>query len=378
MDVSLAGGPLARGGLGLAVEDRELHAAVIDARGLVRYRYSTVIDVAEEPLGSFARSAGRVVETCRSAAAELGLDTGAVHLAVPGEIDATTNRILRAPRLGWADLPASALLVTEGADGGGSPVLVDEAAAAAHAELVVSPHPPSDFVYLHGTTGGIAGVLVLDGRVHAGASGSSRDLGHVVVDPAGLPCPCGNQGCLTQQAGPATILVDDARTDPTAPGARVLSLIADLESGQLRALRTVAEAGMYLGVALGAVARIVDPVVAVVGGAYRALLPWFLPTLRATLEVHAPSSALVRDGAIIASHVAEDAPLLGAALLSAGVPARRSPDQAPVRSAIHRPGSRTTGSSASLAAPVSTDHRPASEPRTSTGLHSPPYTRRRS
>ena len=50
---------------------------------------------------------------------------------------------------------------------------------------------------------GIGGGLVLDGRVQVGAAGFAGEIGHMVVDPAGPPCPCGRRGCWERFASGA-------------------------------------------------------------------------------------------------------------------------------------------------------------------------------
>ena len=42
---------------------------------------------------------------------------------------------------------------------------------------------------------GIGGGLIVDGRVQVGGHGFAGEIGHMVVDPAGPPCPCGRRGC---------------------------------------------------------------------------------------------------------------------------------------------------------------------------------------
>lgn len=51
---------------------------------------------------------------------------------------------------------------------------------------------------------GIGGGLILDGGIVPSATGNACHIGHVVVNFASVPCPCGSRGCLEQYAaGPA-------------------------------------------------------------------------------------------------------------------------------------------------------------------------------
>lgn len=49
---------------------------------------------------------------------------------------------------------------------------------------------------------GIGAGIVMDGKLFTGAHGFSGELAHVQVIPDGLPCVCGNYGCLAIVAGP--------------------------------------------------------------------------------------------------------------------------------------------------------------------------------
>jgi glucokinase len=51
---------------------------------------------------------------------------------------------------------------------------------------------------------GIAGALLLDGSVVSG-DGWAGELGHVVIDPSGPTCPCGQRGCLEVLASAGAI-----------------------------------------------------------------------------------------------------------------------------------------------------------------------------
>ncbi|QDY44054.1 ROK family transcriptional regulator [Candidatus Pantoea soli] len=53
----------------------------------------------------------------------------------------------------------------------------------------------NSFIYLYIGTGLGAGIL-MDGHVYSGAAHNSGEIGHVVVEPGGRACYCGNHGCL--------------------------------------------------------------------------------------------------------------------------------------------------------------------------------------
>jgi predicted NBD/HSP70 family sugar kinase len=52
---------------------------------------------------------------------------------------------------------------------------------------------------------GIGGGVIVDGRIYLGRAGAAGELGHVVVDPDGQVCRCGNRGCLATVAGGAAL-----------------------------------------------------------------------------------------------------------------------------------------------------------------------------
>jgi predicted NBD/HSP70 family sugar kinase len=83
----------------------------------------------------------------------------------------------------------------------GVPVLVenDATAAAIGERLYGAAKSLTDFVYIH-IGAGIGGGLFLRGQPYAGGYGKSGEIGHMVVEPGGAPCPCGNRGCLERYA----------------------------------------------------------------------------------------------------------------------------------------------------------------------------------
>ena len=79
----------------------------------------------------------------------------------------------------------------------GCPALVenDATAAAMGERLHGAARALRHFCFIHFGTGLGLG-LVLDGRPYKGANGNAGEIGHIVVEPRGRACPCGNRGCL--------------------------------------------------------------------------------------------------------------------------------------------------------------------------------------
>ncbi|GEK88855.1 Sugar kinase of the NBD/HSP70 family, may contain an N-terminal HTH domain [Alkalibacterium putridalgicola] len=53
---------------------------------------------------------------------------------------------------------------------------------------------------------GIGAGIILDGQLYRGYKGRSGEIGHTVLYPNGISCPCGNQGCLEQYCSTKSIL----------------------------------------------------------------------------------------------------------------------------------------------------------------------------
>ena len=127
-------------------------------------------------------------------------DLAAIGVGVPGRID--PDGVVRlAANLGWHDIPLAARLSAEF----GVPCAVGNDVRSAAAGLLDTEIAGGvrNLAYVAVGTGIGAG-LVLDGRLHLGTRGMAGEIGHVIVEPEGASCSCGQRGCLeTVASGPA-------------------------------------------------------------------------------------------------------------------------------------------------------------------------------
>ena len=123
-------------------------------------------------------------------------------------------------------------------------------------------HGYQDAIYLKLSTG-IGGGLIINGSPYSGTGGTAGELGHIVIDPGGPLCRCGNRGCLETIAGTATVLGGMSGADaPTT----VPELVAQASAGDERSLRAITDAGAAIGAALATVCNLFNPARIVIGG----------------------------------------------------------------------------------------------------------------
>ncbi|HEX4790104.1 MAG TPA: ROK family transcriptional regulator [Actinospica sp.] len=143
---------------------------------------------------------------------------------------------------------------------------------------------------------GIGAGAICDGRMLTGHGGIAGELGHVVVEPHGLLCRCGNRGCLETIASPPAIADLLTRSWGRRIGAaEVPELLRRADRGTARA---VADAGEAVGRVLAITVMMLNPEMIVVGGELAAAgETLFEPMLsrinRNTMVCHAESLRIV-------------------------------------------------------------------------------------
>jgi len=168
-----------------------------------------------------------------------------------------------------------------------------------------------DLIYIR-LSAGIGAGLILAGQPYQGLLGVAGEVGHVLSDPQGPICRCGNRGCLESVASPvavAALLERSLRQPVTVP--RLLELVAEGDRG---ARRAVADAGEAVGRAVSMLVNVLNPGLVVVGGDLAQAGDILLTPITAAIERHsvAPAADAVR---VTAGMLGPRAEVLGAAAL---------------------------------------------------------------
>jgi glucokinase len=174
---------------------------------------------------------------------------------------------------------------------------------------------------------GIGGGIVIDGRVEVGSAGFAGEIGHMVVDPAGPPCPCGRRGCWERFASGAGLglaareaalagrldgVVRIAGGDPE--NVRGEDVSAAAAAGDPAARLVIEEVGRWVGFGLANLACVLDPECFVLGGGLVRAGDLLLDAARVAFDELVEGSDRRPRAAVVPAALGERAGAVGAAL----------------------------------------------------------------
>jgi glucokinase len=285
--------------------------------------------VAGETAGAaVARAVAAVVtqlDTATGRATGAGAAPSSVGVGAPGMLD-RQGRLRFAPNLPQAQGVDWNRLIGDQLPG--RRILIEnDANFAALAEHRLGAAQGYDHVLMVTLGTGIGGGLILDGRVQVGGHGFAGEIGHMVVDPAGPPCPCGRRGCWERYAsgGGLGVMAREAALAGNLPAVVGVSG-GDPESvrgedvseaalaGDPDARRVVEDVGWWVGFGLANLACVLDPQCIVLGGGLVSAGHLLLDAARASFAELVEGGATRPETAIVTAAFAEQAGAVGAAL----------------------------------------------------------------
>jgi len=125
---------------------------------------------------------------------------------------------------------------------------------------------------------GIGCGIVVHGEVYRGTDGCAGDVGHVLVEPDGPTCACGNSGCLEALFGGAALARDAlaaARSGASPALVERLEQFGTLSAvdvgraaaeGDPHCIGLIRQGGRYVGDVLAALVSFMNPAMIVIGG----------------------------------------------------------------------------------------------------------------
>jgi len=305
--------------IGLDVGGTNIKAGVVDTNGHVHYQHTIPTDTSSDRM-IVKQLIGLCRElTCKASGTH---NLQAIGVAIPGSVDVKQGIAVGAANLPWDHTPVASALAAET----GLPVSVQNdtnAGALAESRFGAGKSIASFFYMAIGT--GIGGGIFIDGKLLGQDTGKgSGEIGHIVIDPQGPRCPCGQTGCLeVLAAAPAIarlgrklasemkhgILWQWVESGRSIDARLVFEAAASADQAANRALTRTGE---YLAIGLIAVHRLLAPDLSIIGGGVAAAGDLLIDAINKGLETlgagHIPVvvSLLKQTGVVGAAAVAMD------------------------------------------------------------------------
>lgn len=175
---------------------------------------------------------------------------------------------------------------------------------------------------------GIGGGVIANGSVLRGEHGFAGEIGHMVLNPDGPACPCGQHGCWERYASGSGLAYLGQEAALNGSADNLLSRAGGLESirgehitdmlgaGDIEVDAIFAKYIEYLALGVANLILAIDPGVVMLGGGISAHGAYLIPALTERLHTHHSTAIDFRRVLITVSPSGPSAGAIGAALLN--------------------------------------------------------------
>ena len=227
----------------------------------------------------FSEQVARMADAVAATASAAGFSTDQIDrigVGIPGISDPVTGDIVKCPNMGWFHVPFRQEFMKHLS----APLYIENdanVAALAESTAGVSAGTSSSVFITIGT--GIGSGIILNGRIWNGFHGIGGELGHVIFGLNGVPCTCGNRGCLERYCSATALIRMGREAVALQPDSLILRSVGN-DLTRIEA-RTVIDAARendpvavevygqwisQLAQAIAGVVNLIDPEVIVLGG----------------------------------------------------------------------------------------------------------------
>jgi predicted NBD/HSP70 family sugar kinase len=266
------------GGCAIGIEINTNFILVVLTDFVAQVRWHKRIDVDSNEPGRFIFVAESLIKEALDYNARTErLNPLGIGVGVLGLVQAVTGELKLAPNLHWHNLPLQSMWQSRY----GIPVFVEnQATAAALGEYYFGAAKDySDTIFIDASALGIGAGIVLGGKLFKGSQGFAGEAGHMVIDPAGPQCACGNHGCweavlnsaaiVSQlcahlERGEQSIIFDLVQGKADNISLETVQQAADMNDPAAQA--ALIEASRWMGFGLANLVNIFNPQLIILGG----------------------------------------------------------------------------------------------------------------
>lgn len=243
--------------IGLDVGGTAIKAGVVTEDGHVAHHIAVNHDTADVQIfGVIEQVVTQLISYSRS---NLGATVQGIGIAAPGRVDQASGVILRAGNLKLSQFPLKQKMLERFQM---PTTVMNDTNAAAVGEYIHGHVASDNFMCITLGTGVGAGII-LDGRLYVGNSFRAGEIGHIVLNPHGPLCACGNKGCLETFASGSHMIKKyisllQNKGMPLPQKVSVTDIVNSANCGDSLALHILREACDALGLSIANAAALID------------------------------------------------------------------------------------------------------------------------
>jgi glucokinase len=310
--------------IGIDLGGTKIYCAVVNSGGKILATARKKTKAAQ----GFENTVERIAKCAFEAVETSGIDyedVVAAGIGSPGPLDLKKGKIIETPNLKWTNAPLqsrleSLLKLPVRVDNDGNVGVLGEHA---YGTGKGADHLVGLFI---GT--GIGGGVIVDGKLLHGFNENAGELGHMILDPNGPRCGCGNKGCMEAFAsrlaiereiriaalhGIETGILDGLKDQERIRSKRISEAY---DHGDPAVKMAVTRSAEYIGYGVASLLNVFNPEVVVLGGGVvEALGDTYVDLVRKVVKKRVFKIAL-RNVRIEAAKLKDDSAVMGAAKLA--------------------------------------------------------------
>ena len=309
--------------VGIDLGGTNIKAGIVDGQGKILAEAFCKTQ-AQRPYQDIVRDmAGCVMQALKNAKMTTD-DILSVGIGIPGYANQKTGTGAFCTNLGWYDVPLQAE-IRKYFD---LHIAIDnDATVAGYAESIagVSKNAESSVFLTLGT--GVGGGIVIHGRPWSGAHGIGSEVGHMTLSVDGVPCNCGNNGCMEKYTSATAIIRMARQACMTYPDSAMMlraegdlnrinakTVIDAAKANDRAALEVFDEYCKYLAIAINNIIAFLDPAMIVLGGGVSHAGNFLLEKVKAKVPRYLLYKTLPYPEICLAS-LGNEAGMIGAAMI---------------------------------------------------------------
>ncbi|MCM8530111.1 MAG: ROK family protein [Lentisphaeraceae bacterium] len=250
-------------------------------------------------------------------------DVLAIGGCAPGLVCPKTGVIFNTPNLGFKDYPLKANLERDFK----VPVVIEnDVNAGLYGELKFGAAKGMENVLALSPGTGIGGGIVIDGKLYRGQKGGAAEFGHIIVQPDGPLCGCGQRGCL--EAISSRTAISMQLNSFSIRGA--IPIVAEHANGNLKKIKSgliakaynsgndivkeiVDHAATFLGIGMASLVNCFNPQAIILGGGLIEALPEPFLKISAKKMAESAMGGMGKEVKVLEAALGDDAVFMGAA-----------------------------------------------------------------